>query len=86
MAIKETKSLEPQELESLKELRSKVNTLTFKRGQLGLSEDNLELQKKELQKELEELSQEEIKLSQELFQKYGKGSVDLDKGTITPEV
>ena len=39
MAIKETKSLEPQELESLKELRSKVNTLTFKRGQLGLSEE-----------------------------------------------
>tara|TARA_B100000287_G_scaffold410516_1_gene439054 strand:- start:151 stop:411 length:261 start_codon:yes stop_codon:yes gene_type:complete len=84
MAIKEVKSLEPQELEALKELRSKINTLTFQRGQLGLSEDNLELQKLTLREEFQKLSEEEIKLSQELFEKYGKGNVDLDQGTITP--
>ena len=43
MAIKEPKTLEAQELNALKELRSKVSTLTFQRGQIGLAEDNLEL-------------------------------------------
>lgn len=84
MAIKEPKTLEPQELEVLKGLRTKVNNLTFQRGQLGLVEDNLELQKIVLQEELQKISQEENELSKELFKKYGKGQVDLDQGTITP--
>jgi hypothetical protein len=84
MAIKETKTLETQELEALKELRKNINTLTFQRGQIGLAEDNLELQKITIQEELQKLAQEEQKLSAELFEKYGKGNVDLDAGTITP--
>ena len=84
MAIKEPKTLEAQELNALKELRSKVSTLTFQRGQVGLAEDNLELQKITLQEEMQKLIQEETKLSTELFEKYGKGNVDLDSGTITP--
>jgi phage gp45-like len=84
MAIKESKTLEAQELNALKELRSKISTLTFQRGQVGLAEDNLELQKVTLQEEMQKLVQEETKISAELFEKYGKGSVDLDKGTITP--
>ena len=84
MAVKESKTLEAQELNALKELRNKANNLIFQRGQLGLSEDRLELQKIALQEELQKLSEEETKLSQELFDKYGKGQVDLDQGTITP--
>ena len=83
MAIKESKTLEAQELDSLKELRNKINALTFQRGQIGLAEDNLELQKISLQEEVQKLAQEESKISQELFEKYGKGNVDLDEGTIT---
>jgi phage gp45-like len=79
MAIKESKTLEAQELNALKELRKNINTLTFQRGQIGLAEDNLELQKI-----TQKLAQEETKLSTELFEKYGKGNVDLDEGTITP--
>jgi hypothetical protein len=84
MAIKESKTLEAQELNALKELRKNINTLTFQRGQIGLAEDNLELQKITLQEEMQKLAQEETKLSTELFEKYGKGNVDLDEGTITP--
>ncbi len=84
MAIKESKTLDPQELETLKELRAKVNNLTFQRGQIGLAEDNLEFQKITLQEELQKISQEEQKISSELYEKYGKGNVDLDEGTITP--
>ena len=37
-----------------------------------------------IQEEMQKLAQEETKLSTELFEKYGKGNVDLDAGTITP--
>ena len=84
MAIKESKKLTPQELESLLELRSKVNNLTFQRGQLGLAEDNLELQKEILRKEFQTLSEEEQTVSNQLFKKYGKGEVNVEDGTITP--
>ena len=84
MAIKKTTKLDTSELESLIELRSKVNNITFQRGQLGLSEDSLEAQKGILQEELKKLSGEEQTLSTELFTKYGKGEVNIEDGTITP--
>ena len=37
-----------------------------------------------LRQELEVLTQKESKLSMDLFEKYGKGEVDLEQGTITP--
>ena len=84
MAIKGSKKLGDKELESLIDLRKKVNNLTFQRGQLGLAEDNLESQKDILQEEFKKLSQEEQTLSTELFEKYGKGEVNIEDGTITP--
>ena len=84
MAIKGSKKLETQELESLLDLRKKNNNLIFQRGQLGLAEDNLESQKDILQEEFKKLSQEEQTLSTELFEKYGKGEVNIEDGTITP--
>ena len=84
MAIKESKKLEAQELEALLDLRKKNNNLIFQRGQLGLAEDNLELQKEILRKEFQTLSEEEQTVSNQLFEKYGKGEVNVEDGTITP--
>ena len=84
MAIKKSKKLETQELESLIELRKKVNNLTFQRGQLGLAEDNLQSRKTILQEEFQKLSQEEQTVSAQVFEKYGKGEVNIEDGTITP--
>ena len=84
MAIKKSKKLETQELESLIELRKKVNNLTFQRGQLGLAEDNLQSRKTILQEEFQKLSQEEQTVSAQLYEKYGKGEVNIEDGTITP--
>ena len=84
MAIKESKKLEAQELNALKELRKNINTLTFQRGQIGLAEDNLELQKITIQEEVQKLAEEEQTVSNQLFEKYGKGEVNVEDGTITP--
>ena len=66
------------------ELIKKVNNLTFQRGQLGLAEDNLQSRKTILQEEFQKLSQEEQTVSAQLFEKYGKGEVNIEDGTITP--
>ena len=84
MAIKESKKLEAQELEALLDLRKKNNNLIFQRGQVGLAEDNLQSQKDLLKEEILKLSQEEQTISNQLFEKYGKGEVDIEKGTVTP--
>ena len=84
MAIKESKKLEAQELKSLLELRKNNNNLIFQRGQLGLAEDNLQSQKNILQEEFQKISQEEQTISVQLFEKYGKGEVNIEDGTITP--
>ena len=84
MAIKKEKKLETQDLESLVELRKKNNNLIFQRGQVGLAEDNLQSQKDLLKEEILKLSQEEQTISTQLFEKYGKGEVNIEDGTITP--
>ena len=84
MAIKESKKLEAQELEALLDLRAKNNNLIFQRGQVGLAEDNLQSRKTILQEEFQKLSQEEQTVSAQLFEKYGKGEVNIEDGTITP--
>ena len=84
MAIKESKKLETKELEALLDLRKKNNNLIFQRGQIGLAEDNLQSQKDILKEEIQKLSQEEQKVSAQLFEKYGKGEVNIEEGTITP--
>ena len=84
MAIKGPKKLEAQELEALLDLRKKNNNLIFQRGQVGLAEDNLQSQKDLLKEEILKLSQEEQKVSAQLFEKYGKGEVNIEEGTITP--
>jgi len=84
MAIKESKKLETQELESLLKLRKKNNNLIFQRGQLGLAEDNLQSQKTILLEEFQKISKEEQTISTQLFEKYGKGEVNIEDGTITP--
>ena len=84
MAIKGPKKLEAQELESLLDLRKKNNNLIFQRGQVGLAEDNLQSQKDLLKDEIQKLSQDEQKISAQLFEKYGKGEVNIEDGTITP--
>ena len=84
MAIKGPKKLEAQELEALLDLRAKNNNLIFQRGQVGLAEDNLQSQKDLLKEEILKLSQEEQTISNQLFEKYGKGEVNVEDGTITP--
>ena len=84
MAIKtnESVNLTQEEIQQLKELRTKTSDLTFLRGQIGIAEDNIKRQLNELAEQVNELYKTESEISQDMFKKYGKGEVDLEKGTF----
>ena len=84
MAIKtnESVNLTQEEIQQLKELRTKTSDLTFLRGQIGIAEDNIKRQLNELAEQFNELYKTESEISQDMFKKYGKGEVDLEKALL----
>jgi len=75
-----TKVLTSEEIQSLKLIQDKRIQLVEQFGVLEMRLQDLELQKEQLKTELKQLRQEEIKVGETLQQKYGDGSINLEKG------
>jgi len=84
MAIKEQNTVEltSEEVTQLQDLRSKTSELTFLRGQIGIAEDNIKRQLNELAEKFNDLYESESNISQAMFEKYGKGEINLETGTF----
>ena len=80
----ETKVLTQEEIESLKVVREKRIQLTENFGVIELRMQEFNMQKEILKEELKNLIQEETNLGQTLQQKYGDGSINLEKGEFIP--
>jgi len=76
----ETKVLTQEEITQLKNLQDKRKNLS---EQFGLLEINYETQKQSLLYQLNQLLQEEDEIGSQLQQKYGDGTINLDKGEFT---
>lgn len=76
----ETKVLTQEEITQLKSVREKRIQLIENFGAVELRIQELTTQKDTLKEELKNLIQEETILGKTLQQKYGDGSIDLDKG------
>jgi hypothetical protein len=76
----ETKVLTQEEITQLKNLQDKRKNLS---DQFGLLEINYETQKQSLLYQLNQLLQEEDKIGSQLQQKYGDGTINLNKGEFT---
>lgn len=76
----ETKVLAQEEITQLRNLQDKRKNLS---EQFGLLEINYESQKQSLLYQLNQLLQEEDKIGSQLQQKYGDGTINLDKGEFT---
>ena len=79
----ETKVLEQEEIQSIKDLQTKREQLMADFGFIEMRIQELELQKENLINLLVEVRNSEATLSNELQSKYGNGTIDLDKGEIT---
>ena len=75
----ETKVLTQEEVTSLKSVREKRIQLTENFGVIELRIQEFNNQKDILKEELKKLVQEELVLGKTLQQKYGDGSIDLEK-------
>jgi len=75
-----TKVLTPEEIQSLKLIQEKRIQLVEQFGVLEIRFQDLEHQKEQLKTNLKQLRQEEIKVGETLQQKYGDGSINLEKG------
>jgi len=76
----EKKVLAQEEITQLKSVREKRIQLVESFGIVESRIQEINLQKESLKDELKKLIQEEIDLGRNLQQKYGDGSIDLEKG------
>ena len=75
-----TKVLTQEEVAQLKSIQEKRFQLTEQFGIIEIRIQEFELQKEFLKEELKKLRQEEIKTGETLQQKYGDGTINLEKG------
>jgi|688.fasta_scaffold31044_6 hypothetical protein len=79
----ETKVLEQEEIQAIKDLKVKREQLMADFGFIEIRIQELTLQKETLTNLLVEVMNSEATLNNTLQSKYGNGSIDLDKGEIT---
>jgi hypothetical protein len=80
----EKKVLAQEEIAQLKNVREKRVQLVESFGILESRIQEINLQKENLKDNLKQLIQEETDLGRSLQQKYGDGSIDLEKGEFIP--
>ena len=72
----------PEELKSLKNIQDTQEALVLKFGELEFQIQNLELEKEKLVEQLENYKNKEKELAGQLTDKYGKGTINIEKGTF----
>ena len=75
-------SFTKQELNELKNLRDRIDEISFQFGQLSIQKIKLEEQESTLKNKLKSIEKEETTIAKKLTDKYGKGSIDLETGTF----
>jgi len=79
----ETKVLEQEELQQVKDVQQERLILTDQFGVIEYNIQDLEQQKSQLISRLAILKQKEIELGKMLQEKYGDGTINIEKGEFT---
>lgn len=80
----EKQVLTQEEIQSLKTIQSNQLLLIEQLGLLEYKIQILELEKQKLKQTLQNQIEEEEQIGKQLQQKYGDGSIDLEKGEFIP--
>jgi DNA-binding transcriptional MerR regulator len=87
----ENKKLEPEEIQSIMNLRQKMSDKVVQFGEIEVEKhlaeqriEFLETQKNMLKEEFAQMQESEKKLADELNAKYGEGNLNLDTGEFVP--
>lgn len=80
----ETAKLSTEELGKLQGIQQKNAALINELGQISLSKINIKSREENAEKFLQELREEEQVIAKGLEEKYGIGTINLDKGEFIP--
>jgi hypothetical protein len=80
----EKQVLTQEEIQSLKNIQSRQQSLLNMFGDLEYKIQILELEKQKLKQTLQNQIETEEQIGKQLQQKYGDGSIDLEKGEFIP--
>jgi hypothetical protein len=78
------KKLTSEEIEKLQEIQQKNAAVATELGNLEITKLQLEARKGDVIKFYNDLKEEEQTFGKELSDKYGNGSIDLEKGEFSP--
>jgi hypothetical protein len=81
----ENQKLTEEEIKSIQELQSKRQGSILELGNLEAYQYDIDTRKDELFAVLDELRKSDQELGKELNEKYGDGSIDLEKGEFIPQ-
>jgi hypothetical protein len=73
-----------EELEKLQEIQQKNAAVIQELGQIGLAQINIEKRQENAEAYLENLRKDESAFAKELEEKYGSGTINLEKGEFIP--
>jgi hypothetical protein len=79
----ETKVLTQDELQQIKDIQQDKSVLVEQFGIIEYSIQDLEQQKQSLKSALSDLKQKEIDLGKMLQERYGDGTINVEKGEFT---
>jgi hypothetical protein len=74
------KKLKKEELDQIQEIQNRMSAIKTELGQLALAEIDLKSRKSSVEQYLNDTKDLETTLLKGLEDKYGQGSIDLDKG------
>jgi len=80
----ENTKLTVEEVEKLQDIQQKNTAVATELGSLEITKLQIEARREEVLRYFTELKQEETTLGKELSDKYGNGSIDLEKGEFIP--
>ena len=80
-----SRNFDSKDLETLRLHQSKTDQLIVQLGQISLQKYQLEESEQNLRQEMLKIREEEQKLASNFTTKYGKGTLDLNSGTFTPQ-
>ena len=74
-----------EEIEQIQDVQNRMQAVKTELGQLALAKIDLKNRKTNVENYLVETQEIEATLVKELEDKYGRGSIDLQKGEFVPE-
>ena len=80
----ETKKLSQEQLQQIKDIQQKNQSVVQELGQIQILKLQLQKREQTAQQYLEDLLEEQQTFAQEIESIFGKGSIDIETGDFTP--